>query len=158
MLSWWPWVSETCLEAVSDHDRFMIPRLGALLWCWRISSGGSPFYREWSSPAGVEMAVGNWFDWFCLPGGSDSKESACNVADLGLIPGSGRSPGEGNSKPLQYSCLENPTDGGAWWATVHGVAESDTTKWLTLHFTIEVSCCLRSLWIKLFSLLSRLLW
>ena len=52
--------------------------------------------------------------------------SACNAGDLGLIPGSGRSPGEGNGNPLQYSCLENPLDGGAWWATVHGVAKSRT--------------------------------
>ena len=49
-----------------------------------------------------------------FPGGSDGKESACNAQDLGLIPGSGRSPGEGNGNPLQYSCLENPMDGGAW--------------------------------------------
>ena len=55
-----------------------------------------------------------------FPGESDSKESACIVGDLGSIPGSGRSPGEGNGNPLQYSCLENPMDGGAWWATVHG--------------------------------------
>ena len=55
-----------------------------------------------------------------LPGGSDGKESACNVGDPGLIPGSGRSPGEGNGYPLQYSCLENPMDRGAWWATVMG--------------------------------------
>ena len=48
-----------------------------------------------------------------FPGGSDSKASACNVGDLGLIPGSGRSPGEGNGNPLQHSCLENPMDGGA---------------------------------------------
>ena len=48
------------------------------------------------------------------------------VRDLGSIPGSGRSPGEGNGNPLQYSCLENPMDGGAWWATVHGVAKSRT--------------------------------
>ena len=54
------------------------------------------------------------------------KESACNVGDLGSIPGSGRSPGEGNGNPLQYSCLENSMDGGAWWATVHGVAKSQT--------------------------------
>ena len=54
------------------------------------------------------------------------KVSACNAGDLGSIPGSGRSPGEGNGNPLQYSCLENPMDGGAWWATVHGVAESRT--------------------------------
>ena len=54
-------------------------------------------------------------------------ESACNAEDLGLIPGLGRSPGEGNGNPLQYSCLENPMEGGAWWATPHRVAESDTT-------------------------------
>ena len=52
--------------------------------------------------------------------------SACNVGDLGLIAGSGRSPGEGNGNPLQYSCLENSMDGGAWWATVHGVTKSRT--------------------------------
>ena len=60
------------------------------------------------------------------PGGSDGKESACSVRDPGLIPGSGRSPGEGNGNPLQYSCLENSKDRGAWWATVHGVAKSRT--------------------------------
>ena len=53
-----------------------------------------------------------------FPSGSDSKESACNVGDLGLIPGLGRSSGEGNDNPLQYSCLENFKDRGAWWATV----------------------------------------
>ena len=59
-----------------------------------------------------------------FPGGSDSKESACIAGDLGLIPESRRSPGEGNGNPLQYSCLENPMDGEAWQATVHGVAKS----------------------------------
>ena len=59
-----------------------------------------------------------------FPGGLDSKESAYNAGDLGLIPGWGRSPGEGNDNPLQYSFLENPMDRGAWWATVHGVAKS----------------------------------
>ena len=59
-------------------------------------------------------------------GGSDGKESACNAGDPSLIPGSGRSPGEGNGNPLQYSCLENPMDRGAWWATVHGVTKSWT--------------------------------
>ena len=58
-----------------------------------------------------------------FPGGSDSKESAYNAGDLGSIPGSGRSPGEGNGYPLQYSCLENPMDRGAWWAIVHGVTK-----------------------------------
>ena len=59
-----------------------------------------------------------------FPDGSDGKASAYNVGDLGSSPGSGRSPGEGNGTPLQYSCLENPMDGGAWWAAVHGVAKS----------------------------------
>ena len=60
------------------------------------------------------------------------KESACNAGDPGSIPGSGRSPGERNGTSLQYSCLENSMDGGAWWSTVHGVAESDRTKQLTV--------------------------
>ena len=62
-----------------------------------------------------------------FPGSSESKESACNAGDLVLIPGSGRSLGEGNGNPLQYFCLENSMDGGAWWAAVHGIAESDET-------------------------------
>ena len=59
-----------------------------------------------------------------FPGGSDSKESACNAGDPGLTPGWGRSPGVGNGNPLQYFCLENPMDRGAWQATVHGIAKS----------------------------------
>ena len=63
-----------------------------------------------------------------LPKWLSGKESACNAGDVGLIPRSGRSPGEGNGNPLQYSCLGNPVDRGAWGATVHGVAkELDTT-------------------------------
>ena len=61
-----------------------------------------------------------------LPGGSEVKASACNVGDQGSVPRLGRSPGEGNGTPLQYACLENPMDGGTWWAIVHGVAESRT--------------------------------
>ena len=57
-----------------------------------------------------------------FPGGSDGKEFACNVGDLGLIPASGRSPGGGNGNPFQCSFLENPMDRGAWRATVHGAA------------------------------------
>ena len=64
--------------------------------------------------------------WWCFSGGSDGRVSVCNAGDLGLIRGSGRSPGEGNGNLLQYSCLENPMGGGAWWATVHGVAKSRT--------------------------------
>ena len=61
------------------------------------------------------------------------------MGDLGSIPGSGRSPGEGNGTPLQYSCLENPMDGGAWWATVHGVAKSRTrlSDFTSLHFMLS---------------------
>ena len=61
-----------------------------------------------------------------FPGGSDGKEPACNAGDLSSISGSGRSPGEGNGNPFQYSGLENPEHGGAWRATVHGVSQSRT--------------------------------
>ena len=61
-----------------------------------------------------------------FPGGSDGKESACNLRDLGSIPQLGRSPGEGNGSRLQYSCLENSMDRGAWCAAAHGVAKSQT--------------------------------
>ena len=63
-----------------------------------------------------------------LPCSSNAKDSACNAGDLGLIPGSGKSSGEGNGYPLQYSCLENPMDSRAWPDTVHGVTESDMTE------------------------------
>ena len=61
-----------------------------------------------------------------FPGGSDSKESTCNAGDPGLIPGLGRSPREEDGYPLQYSCLENSMDRGAWRATLHGVTKSQT--------------------------------
>ena len=66
------------------------------------------------------------FFWLGFPGGSEYKASACNAGDLGLIPGWGRSPGEGNGNPLQYSCLENPVDRGTWQATIHGFTKSLT--------------------------------
>ena len=75
------------------------------------------------------MGIGTY--WALLgaqgfPSGSDGKESVCNVRDWGSIPGLGRSSGEGHGNPLQYSCLENPMDRGAWWATDHEVAKSRT--------------------------------
>ena len=63
-----------------------------------------------------------------FPGGSDGKESACHVGDLGSIHGSGRSPGGGLGNPLQYSCLEHPLDRGAWWAVAHGVPRVGETE------------------------------
>ena len=76
-----------------------------LKWCTEKTSGSFPLKNT-------------------FPSGSDGKESACNAGDPSEIPESGRSPGEGNGFPLQYSCLENAVDRGAWWATAHGVAES----------------------------------
>ena len=100
----------------------------------------SPITPRGNLPAAEKQAQGS--RWSCivvsciivwwvvmitdLPGGSDSKASVYNAGDPGSIPGLGRSPGEGNCKPLQYYCLENPMDRGAWWATVHGVAKTRT--------------------------------
>ena len=67
-----------------------------------------------------------WIVNIVFPSGSDGEKSVCNAEDLGSIPGLGRAPGEGNSNPLQYFCLENPMDGGAWWATLRGVSKSWT--------------------------------
>ena len=69
-----------------------------------------------------------------FPGNSDSKESACNVGDLGLIPGLGRFPGDGNNYPLQYSGLENSMDRGNWQAIIHGISKSQT-QLSDFHFT-----------------------
>ena len=71
-----------------------------------------------------------------FPGSSDSKESTCNAGDPGSIPGLGRSPGDGNGNPLQYSCLENPVDGGILYAIVHWVAKS-WTRLRDLNFLIQ---------------------
>ena len=86
-----------------------------------------------------------------FPGGSDSKEKpACNAGDLGSIPGSGRSPGEGNGNPLQFSCLENPIDRDDWQATVSRVTESDTTEQLTHTHETETDSQIqqRDLWLS----------
>ena len=73
-----------------------------------------------------------------FPGGSDNKDSAYNAGDLGSIPGSGRSSGEGNGNPLLYSCLGNPMDRGACWATVHGVTKRHD--WVTNTFAFIYVC------------------
>ena len=83
--------------------------------------------KQWERQGIVYLRVADGQLGF--PGGSEITAPACNVGDLGSILGLGRFPGEGNGNPLQYSCLENPMDGGAWWATVHGVAKSRT--WLS---------------------------
>ena len=87
----------------------------AVLWKWKVVQS------LWAivCPFLIKLSVN-----LGSPGGSDGKESACNAGDQGLIPGSGRSPGEGNGYPLQYSCLENSMHRRAWGTTVHGVAKS----------------------------------
>ena len=86
-------------------------------------------FSRGSSDPGIEpRSPALW----AFPGSSPSKESTCNAGDPDSIPESGSSPGEGNSYPLQYSCLENSMDRGAWWATVHGVIESHATEQLRL--------------------------
>ena len=112
-------------------------------WIWVGVNYGSGW---WTGRPGVLQSMGSrrvrhdwaavlsWSEDGCtlgFPGGSDGKESACSAGEPGSIPGLGRSSGEGNGNSLQYSCLENSMDREAWWATVHGVAKSQT--WLNMH-------------------------
>ena len=104
-----------CVHWTSLWIQFRLWNLWCRLWVHRYNVLKCHFY-----PCNLKCH-------FCscdFPGGSDSKESACNVRDPGLIPGSGRSPGEENGNPLQYSWLENSIDRGVWQATVHGVTRS----------------------------------
>ena len=86
---------------------------------------GSCFDGAMFSKSLIQFSVDGWG---CVPSllFTWGQASSCNAGDPGSIPASGRSPGEGDGNPLQYSCLENPMEGGAWWATVHGVAKSRT--------------------------------
>ena len=82
---------------------------------------------DWTRRSQVFLPKGSYRWGF--PGGSNGKEPACNVGDLGSVPERGRSPGEGHDNPLQYFRLENPRDRGAWWTTIHGATKSRT--WLS---------------------------
>ena len=106
----------------------------------KVSQNSLSTIKTWPTYVSIYWAYHNLLGF---PGGSEVKVSASNAGDPGSIPGSGRSPGEGNGNPLQYSCLENPMDGGAWYATVQwGRKESDTIEWL--HFTSFLHHNLRS--------------
>ena len=95
---------------------------------WNMDVMSAPWadilYVKWKCELWTEYGKEEGF-----PGDSDGKESACNAGEPSSIPRLGRSPGKGNGKPLQYSCLEDPMDGGDWGATVHGVTKSQT--WLS---------------------------
>ena len=97
------------------HSLLFLPTTtSSLIWTWTFDK-----FRFW-----VCLLVFKWrYSWFL---GSDGKESACNAGDPASIPGSGKSLGEGNGNPLQYSCLENPKEREAWQTTVHGVTKSQT--------------------------------
>ena len=106
------------------------------------------FHVPWAREVVIAPVV-TQLSFLGFPGGSDGKESACNARDRNLIPGLGRSPGEGNGYPLQYSCLGNSMDRGNQWATVRGVAKSQT--WLirlSLHFTYPIHIYKRSTFIE----------
>ena len=113
----WPkyWSFSFSISPSSDYSGLISLRIDCLISL--LSKGLSRVFPSTSLKASI---------LWCLPGGSEVKASAWNAGDLGSIPGSGRSPGEGNGNPLQYSCLENPTDRRAWWAIVHKVTKSWT--------------------------------
>ena len=99
-----------------NHFTFWIIRGCRVKWNWDFEDNSKSFLATSLYQLSLEVHLD----------GSDGEESACSMGDPGLIPGSGRSPGEGNNNPLQYSCLEKPLDRGAWWAIVHGVRKSWT--------------------------------
>ena len=94
---------------------------------WRPRKHVGEVGHTWGKTGDLWGSSYQWLQRDDFPSSSEGKASTCNAEDLGSIPGSGRSSGDGNGNPLQYSCLENPMDRGAWWATVHGVAESQTS-------------------------------
>ena len=100
-------------------------KINSYFWmCNEVSSQGKTFpptLERWTANTGITVSQRQTCDW--KPLWELSKECACNAGDTGSIPGSGRSPGEGNGYPLQDYCLENSMDREAWWATVHGVTK-----------------------------------
>ena len=145
-------------ESVSINNKFLVFSFGlAKGWC---SNCVVPFFVSWN-PSREELSSTNY--WFTprseVKGASqvalvveNLPANAGDIKDAGLIPGSGRSPGGGRGSPLQYSCLENPMDREAWWATVHAVTKSWTwlkwfsmqapckqcSKWKRTHFSIDL--------------------
>ena len=95
---------------------------------------GSFWYKKTKSYLFEANYKGHFYFKWCFPGGSEVKASACNAGDLGSIPESGRSLGEGNGYPLQCSCQKSSMDRGAWWATVHGVTVRHNWAINTFHF------------------------
>ena len=120
-----PWFWERLRAGGEGDDRGWDGWMASLTqrtWVW-VNSGS----WWWTGRPGMLQSVGSqrvWRNW--MTGGSDDKEFACNVTDEGSIPGSEKSPGEGNGNPLQYSLQKNSMDRGAWWATVYGVIKSGT--------------------------------
>ena len=98
---------------------------------WRTRKIKSQIFTSINCFGWIEEGKGSWVSNFSKQSilSLSAKEFACQAGDMGLIPESGKSPGEGNGNPLQYSCLGNPMDRGVWWATVHGVTKSRT--WLS---------------------------
>ena len=151
--AWWTWcweriggeevetmsVLEFCCKRIAEKwDSGWTQVVGfreILFLLFKIKEFASFFYAN-GHESERKIMMGEWENcwsiWCSLvfPGGSDGKDSTCSAGDLGLIPGSGQSPGAGHGNPLQYSCLENSMDRGAWWATVHGVTKSQT--WLIM--------------------------
>ena len=127
-----------CQQALFFSGGSKVKSVFLLFWTWRdfLYSLASSIFQVSNGWSVISHYTCSLFECeFLLPsfggflGGSDGQESACNAGYTGLVPGLGRFPGEGNGNPLQYSCLENSMDRGAWWATVHGVAKSRT--WLS---------------------------
>ena len=118
------WQKMRWLNGITDAMDMSLSKLQELVMdgeAWRAAVHGvTKVGHDWATELNWTEHV-NLCKFICFPCGSDSKESACNAGDMGSIPGSGRSPGEGNGYPLQYSCLENSMDRGAWCVIVHGV-------------------------------------